>query len=440
MIKDLSIEELMAPICVETPSGLDLRYTTVYEEIMEARRCEDAIAMGDWRHDVKQANWDKVIVLASTALGTKTKDLQIAAWLTEALTVTEGFAGLAWGLELVTGLTERFWDTVYPQVEGGDIEYRATPFEFLAAKVTLRVRSVPLTDPAVTPGYSWLKWRESREVGTEAMLRNCYGEIDEDKKIRREQLLAASAISAEEFDAAVAHSGGSYGMTLREDTARCSVWLQRLEKVMEQKFGGAAPDLAELWSVLQECGTLAETFYGASSSTAGAVAVAGAEGTVAAEDFTAPQGEVAAPPPVPGLPAAAATASGGGVPELSLWSDALAMVEAGRLQEALAMLLYVGNAAESVRDRNRVRLLMGKLCLEAGRADLARPIIEELHGVIQELQLERWESPLWVAEVLVAYYRCLQAGGPRDGDLDLAQALFRRICLLDVTKAMPYRC
>ncbi|QWV94599.1 type VI secretion system protein TssA [Geomonas oryzisoli] len=437
MIRDLSIEKLLLPISSESLAGSDLRYTTVYEEIMEARRCEDAVAMGDWRHEVKKANWDKAISLAVTALGTKSKDLQIAAWLAEALTVTEGFAGLESGLELITGLTERFWETVYPQAEGGDLEYRATPFQFLDAKVSLQVRQIPLTDPELTPGYSWHEWQRCREVGSESEVRNRYGEIDEEKQSRRDQLLAESAVTPEEFTAAVARSGAGYAAALRQRLAACSQRVERLAKVLEDKFP-AAHSLGELSSAVDACTTLVDTLYRAKAEPGATAPVERRPQAPAAGDLDDLQAEQAAVHPVPDLAAAASVASGAGLPEHPLWADAVARFESGDLQEALAMLLYCGNGADSIRDRNRVKLLMGKLCLKAGRSDLARPIIEELHAVIEELHLERWESPLWVAEVLVAYYQCLQAGGPRECDLDLSQALFRRICLLDVTKAMPY--
>jgi type VI secretion system protein ImpA len=94
--------------------------------------------------------------------------------------------------------------------------------------------------------------------------------------------------------------------------------------------------------------------------------------------------------------------------------------------------------ASSVRQRNRYRLLMAKLCLQADRPDLAKPILEELHALIEELNLERWESPNWIADVLEALYRCLTTGDANE-DPDRAAELFRRMCTLDVTKAMIYK-
>lgn len=77
--------------------------------------------------------------------------------------------------------------------------------------------------------------------------------------------------------------------------------------------------------------------------------------------------------------------------------------------------------------------------MKAGRPGLARPIIEQLNTQIVELQLERWESPVWIAEVLDALYQCLISGEPPDEDITRANELFKRICTMDVTKALVYR-
>ena len=431
MTQGIAIDQLLAPISEASPAGSDLRYTPFYEEIMEARRCEDAVALGDWHHDVKTSDWGKVIDLAVAALLTKTKDLQIAVWFTEALTVTEGFEGLDRGLRLMAEMTERFWDSVHPLQEHGDLEYRAAPFEFLNEKVALHVREVSLTDPGVTPGYSWLKWHESREVGSEADTRNRFGDVEEERKSRREERIAEGALTAEEFDAAVAKSGGVFVRGLLASVNNCQESLQVLESVVEQKFATSAPSLAELGAAVQACQVLVQRAYEPSCNQLDQSDKSDRSDRSDRSDLAAPAVlPLAQPAPVPQAVVH---------PELSLWGEALAMLEAGQLQEALGMLLHSSNSSDSARDRSRIRLLMAKLCLKADRADLARPIIEELHAMIDELQLERWESPLWIAEVLDAHYQCLQRGDLPDEDQSLSRALLRRICSLDVTKAMPYR-
>ncbi len=94
-------EDILNPIPGDNPSGENLRYAPIYDQIKEARREDDDVPQGEWQIEIKKADWVLVIKLASEALATKSKDLQIAAWLTEAMLRREGFAGLQAGLVLL---------------------------------------------------------------------------------------------------------------------------------------------------------------------------------------------------------------------------------------------------------------------------------------------------------------------------------------------------
>src|ERR1039458_1690319 len=107
-------DNLLNPIPGENPSGQDLRYAPIYDQIKEARRAEDDSAQGEWVRDVKKADFPLVIKLSTDALATKSKDLQIAAWLTEALVRGEGFAGLKQGVQLLQDLTSTFRSETLP--------------------------------------------------------------------------------------------------------------------------------------------------------------------------------------------------------------------------------------------------------------------------------------------------------------------------------------
>ena len=129
-------EDILAPIAGENPSGIDLRYDTkllIYDKIKEARRKDDELAQGDWQSERKTANYPLVIKLAQDTLATVSKDLQLAAWLTEALLETERYGGLCQGLTLCHGLLADFWDTVYPVIEDGDRELRARPLSWIGS-------------------------------------------------------------------------------------------------------------------------------------------------------------------------------------------------------------------------------------------------------------------------------------------------------------------
>src|SRR5215472_18166006 len=94
-------DDLLKPIADSSPGGVDLRYDPIYDKIKEARREDDDTPQGEWATARKVAEWPLVIKLATEALTTKSKDLQIGAWLTEAMLRRDGFGGLRAGLDVL---------------------------------------------------------------------------------------------------------------------------------------------------------------------------------------------------------------------------------------------------------------------------------------------------------------------------------------------------
>ncbi len=444
----IDIDAILVPIPGENPAGEDLRYSLVYDEIKEARRADDPLDRGDWQREVKTSDWDKVIVVAVDALTNKTKDLQIAVWLTEALIKTDGFVGLAAGLKILIGFLRDYWEHVYPEIEEGDLDFRVGPLEFMNDKLWLCIKEVTLTDPGATPGYSYLKWQESRQVGYEKDTHNQYGDVDEKKKAARDEMIADGKVTAEDFDSAVSLSSKAFYASLSENMMSCVGGFKIFEEIVDEKFGNEAPRLAELRQTLEDCDRVVTRILKEKREIE---PDAEPEPAPHPEQEPEPQtDEVAAPPePVSPQPEAAPPAAVPQFPasrfsdaesmEKAIWEDALVKLKTSGIKTALAQLFSASCSVPSVRERNRYQLLMAKLCLKADRPDLARPIAEKLNALIEELQLERWESPVWVAEVLDTLYQCLTAGEPSDDDMGRARELLRKLCTTDVTKAMTYR-
>src|SRR5499425_908904 len=102
-------DELLNPIEGPNPSGANLRYDPVYDKIKEARREEAQPPPGMTEQERKVSDNAQVIRLTTELLTGKTKDLQLAAWLTEASRKQKGCGGLRDGLALGCGLVEKFW-------------------------------------------------------------------------------------------------------------------------------------------------------------------------------------------------------------------------------------------------------------------------------------------------------------------------------------------
>ncbi len=440
MKRNIDIDAVLAPLTGQNPAGDDLRYHQTYDEIKEARRSDDALDAGEWKTELKNADWDKVIKLSVDALINNSKDLQIGAWLAEGLLATEGFEGLAAGLKIITGLLQNFWDDLYPPLEEGDLEFRTAPLEFMNEKLWSLLKEVPLTDPTKTPGYSWFKWQESRQVGYESDTRNKYGDVDENRKNKRDEDVAEGKITGEQFDSAVAGSSGAFYKSLADFSSSCLEEFKVLDSTVDEKFGQEAPRLAELGNAIDECNQLLARIYKdknpASTVETGARSKETKQPPSEVQKKTEEERRRASSEEVSLLMKAPAIAETSGGMD---WDEAVNIMETSGMKEALDQLLAASFNTASVRERNRYRLMMAKLCLRAERADLARPIAEELYALMEELHLDRWESPVWVAEVLNVLYQCLMSGEPSDDDFGRARTLFQRLCTTDVTKALTYR-
>jgi type VI secretion system protein ImpA len=459
MKRAIDIDAILAPIPGDNPAGENLRYAPVYDEIKEARRADDPLDRGDWDREIKTSDWDKVIALSLEALTESTKDLQIAAWLAEALTRTEGFEGLIAGLKILTGFLSNFWDTVYPEIDEDDLDYRIGPLEFLNNNLWFPIKEVPVTDRGVTSGYSWLQWQESRQVGYEKDALNQNGGVDDSKKAARDEKIAEGKLPAEDFDGAVALSSKAFYVGLEGALASCVEEFKIFDQTVDEKFGNQAPRLSELKQSIQDCDLLISRILKKKREIEPdtepepgpeAESEAQAEGaseavqdeyemeTTEPAPSSAPQPEIGAFS-APSVPFPSGITSDSDSMEQELWKDALNTLQASGVKEALTKLLNASCSATSVRHKNRYRLLIARLCLKAGRPDIARPVIEELHALIEQLGLEQWESPLWIAEVLDAYYQCLTSEGASDDDRYKANSeLFQKLCTKDITKAIKY--
>ena len=237
------VDDLLKPIEGPNPSGADLRYEDIYSQIKEARREEAVPPPGMTESDRKVADDRLVIKLTTEALTKKTKDLWLAVWLTEAWVKENGFSGLRDGLTLCHGLVETFWDTLYPEIEDGDAEMRAAPLEFLATKLDLHVKAVPLVQ---NEPYGFTDVQQSRKLGYEADAKS-----DEAKKAR-DAALAQGKVALEDLDKYFEASSKAFYAKTEKDIDGCNAVITLLKESCNTRFGDVAPALGRLESLLGE--------------------------------------------------------------------------------------------------------------------------------------------------------------------------------------------
>lgn len=234
------VAKLLKPIAGDSPSGQDLRYDTRVDALKEARR-EDLDLPGVTNR--KLADWPAVVNSCTALLADETKDLQLAVWLTEALMMKNGFGGLTTGLEATRGMLEQFWDTMYPELEDGDLELRIGPLEWVGSRLTVGSQSVPLG----TSGVSYLNVIMSREVPTEEV-----AEHDSGKRERRADAVAQGRATPESVETALDTLGKVPLRAIIADIDEAIAAVTALDKQSDERFGRDAPSYLSLRSSLEE--------------------------------------------------------------------------------------------------------------------------------------------------------------------------------------------
>jgi type VI secretion system protein ImpA len=276
-------DNILQPIPGDNPGGADLRYQPIYDQIKEARREEDDLSQGVWKRALKVADWGQVIKLASNAIAKQSKDLQLAAWLTEALVYREGFAGLRDGLQLTHDLVDQYWDHLYPELEDDDSELRSVPLAYVVTKVDVAVRKTPLT-PA---GITWYEYKDSLTLPTEAEA------SQESAKARaRSEAERAGKLLPEDIDSALKQAPAEAIDELEEDLRTSSEILEQLDNLCNAKFGEYAPAYGPLKECLEQLSNTARILRQRRESLVGG----GAKKAAPASKRAAPEPEPAPKP------------------------------------------------------------------------------------------------------------------------------------------------
>ena len=254
----IDLEAMLSPISEEKPSGEPMRYSGLYDEISEARRADEDVEQGDWKVALKVADFRKVVDLAVPALTSDTKDLQIAVWLTEALVKQNDFAGLRDGLKLVSGLQDKFWETLFPEIDEGDMEGRANAIEWLALQTSFAVKQAKVTQG---DGYSFFDWEDSKRFD----IPNNIETLDSTERAKYTELLEQATkenrVTADRWRVAYAASRRPFyeevALTIEECWAEC----KELNRVIEEKFDrNQMPGLGVLEKSLEAVQTQVKKF------------------------------------------------------------------------------------------------------------------------------------------------------------------------------------
>jgi type VI secretion system protein ImpA len=423
-------DDILDPISPDRPAGADLRWTPEWDRIKEARRADDDLDAGRWvKKERKTADWPTVREMTIAALAERTKDLQLALWLTEANMRLHGFPGLGDGFRITHELMVRYWDHgLYPTMEDGP-EDRAGPFEWLNNKLVDVIGAAPIT--ARSDGgldYSFNDLLEARRVGSEVSWRKTDGAVDDIKKRAYDADIAAGRLSLDQFEEAVKATPRATYEKFASAFEQALGNFAELEKTVDEKFGDAAPQLSVCRSGLRDIRVEVERILDRRR----AVEPAAAAAPVAPiGDDSQPGNPVTVRFPL-SLPESSSVPSAGGS-----WEEAQTLVGSGQVDKGLARMVQLAAKETTGRNRFQRKLLLAEACLASQRPRLGRSILEELAEQIDKLQLETWESSEMISTVWSHLFKLYKQGGD-SADLEKAQKLYERLCRLDPWQALEF--
>jgi len=113
------VDALQAPVSEASPCGDDLEYDPAFTALEAAAQGKPEQQFGDTVIPAVDPDWRTVAQHAQALLG-RTKDARAAVLLLRASTRTQGVAGFAMGLRLLTGLLDRYWEGIHPKLDADD--------------------------------------------------------------------------------------------------------------------------------------------------------------------------------------------------------------------------------------------------------------------------------------------------------------------------------
>jgi type VI secretion system protein ImpA len=236
----LQLESLLAPIAGDNPAGADLRAdsspTSIYYKLKDARfgarsqeRDLDAAGVTELLPE-----WRTILEIAPKVIAEQSKDLEVTAWLIEALIRRYGFGGLRDGFNLARGLVENFWEHLYPLPDEEGIATKVSPLTALngqGADGTLiqPMRKVYLTE-GMDPG-PFAAWHYEQA-------RNLAGVTGEGA---REWHLSAGAVTMDQIKVSQKATPAKFYLELVEDIQQCQEAFANLTAALDKICGADSP-------------------------------------------------------------------------------------------------------------------------------------------------------------------------------------------------------
>jgi type VI secretion system protein ImpA len=249
--ESLELNGLLEPIPGDDPAGVDLRAdsspSSLYYQIKDARSNarateRQAVAEGD---ESSRPDWKPVMRHGQKALSERTKDLEVAAYMIEALVRLNGFAGLRDGFKLTRGLVERYWDGIYPRPDEEGLETRLSPLTSLNGDDAEGTLITPIAKVPITAGndgpFAAYHFQQAQALA----------QVPDEKL--RESRIEQGAVSMAMIERAVNETPSQFYVDLVDDLTQCEEEFNGLNQLLEERCNSQAPPSSNIRSALTAC-------------------------------------------------------------------------------------------------------------------------------------------------------------------------------------------
>lgn len=246
------LESLLQPISDDSPSGVDIRAdpspTSAYYEVKDVRsaaRADERQGLFDGVIGSAEADrWRPILDMAPAILAGKAKDLEIIAFLIEALARTHGYAGMRDGFRLARECVERFWDDLHPMPDEYGIETRVSPLAGLNGSGGSGVLLGPIARIPITQGADegpFAKWNVDQATDLERL-----------EPAKQAERIATGSTSMEQVNKAVSQSDAAFFGDLVDDINGAIEEWKALGAALDERAGSDSPPSSQIRGALDE--------------------------------------------------------------------------------------------------------------------------------------------------------------------------------------------
>lgn len=251
---------MLAPIAGPSPVGANLRDISnpanrgLYDSIRGARQTarKKEMSGGDPATDGSRDDWRSVFTQCINALGTRSKDLEIATYLIESSIRAEGFAALKDSLAAYRMLVEQYWEALYPPLDEENPAGRVAPLGALngdgdkEGSLRFGIARAPLTDG------------NNDRFGL--FHHECGLAMETLSPPQQESRRQSGWVSLAMFEDSVRKTPTAFLDNSLQILRQCGEELDKLTAALQSRLGSDAPSLAKIRGAIEACTAIVEKY------------------------------------------------------------------------------------------------------------------------------------------------------------------------------------